>query len=759
METGQTNGDSLAEARKSSWHQAANPLLSIEALREWVRASGLVLYGSRAAQLGAPAPSLVEAVGGDEDAARTLLARLVAEGGAVPLNLLGAGGGMGTDAPDFVASAGVFSYVFTLRGNKAWKQAPLTSGPVKVTPLALAVYEMLAAKVTLSAYDLTTQLGGGVTEASVLRALTELWGQLRVLPMAQPDGQTTLWELATARFTKQIKSGANAGQPSALSALISLYLGQALAATEDEIESFLSPLASRSRVRDVVHALMAARQLETMVVAGKTLLYVAGQAPGLAGATEAAEPTVESAAGEVEAGDAPRIKKFTPKPGSKIGTGLRAKPAFGARPSFGAKPAFGRKPAFGAGPASGGRPGFSAGGDRERRPFRREGAEGGGRPAFAGPRSDKPRFDKPRFDKPRFDKPWEENRPAPQPDGIEAAGNGEEAAANAAPAATPAAQVGPRFGKRFASTPRPGGARFSPRREGPPGGREGGAREGYQGRDAGGERPERRFAPGAGERPARTFSKPGTFGRKRENAEGGERPPRRDFSGGSEGRPPRRDFGGERGGRPGGGSGGGFKRPGSYTPGAGSYSPGAGSRGPGGPARSGEDQAGGAPPKRVFRKFDAPKGKPSFGAKPFAPREAGDRPAKSWGEGGGAERGRPSFGPKPGFAGKPAFGGKPKFGGQPAFGERSAGGKKPFGRSGPSAGGPGAGRPGAGGFSSGRPGAGKPAGPFAKFADGKRPFRKPGAGGGRPGGGKPGGGRPNGGGGFAPVKRNRPGSA
>ena len=45
-----------------------------------------------------------------------------------------------------------------------------------------------------------------------------------------------------------------------------LYLGQAIAATEDEIETFLSPLAPRSRVRDVVHALMGARQLETFVI-------------------------------------------------------------------------------------------------------------------------------------------------------------------------------------------------------------------------------------------------------------------------------------------------------------------------------------------------------------------------------------------------------------------------------------------------------------------------------------------------------------
>jgi hypothetical protein len=259
----------LTTQRATHWHQNGNPLLAIEDLRAWLQRGGLVLYTPKP-QLGAPAPTLVEATLGkpnsapelgELDAARNLVARLIAEGAAVPLNLLGVTGGTGTDVPDFVVSAAVFSYIFTLRGNKAWKQLPVTSGPVKVSPLALAAYEILTAKVTLSAYDLTTQLGKEVTEAAVLRSLTELWSQLRVVPVPQQDGSATLWELTTGRFTKQIKAGANAGQPSALSALISLYLGQAMVASEDEIESFLSPLAPRSRVREVLHALLSARQL------------------------------------------------------------------------------------------------------------------------------------------------------------------------------------------------------------------------------------------------------------------------------------------------------------------------------------------------------------------------------------------------------------------------------------------------------------------------------------------------------------------
>ena len=281
--------DQLAAARLAHWRHNADPILTINMLRDWLNTSGLVLYTPRAAQLPAPAPSFVEATLGTANAAptladteqsRTLLSRLILDGGAIPLNLLGNPTGVGTETPDFLVSPLAFPYIFTLRGDKAWKQPPTTSGATKVSPLALNTYTLLAEQpIGLSAYDLATQLGKEVTETAVLRALTELWQHLRVLPVPQPDGAPTLWELTTTRFTKQIKAGANAGQPTALSALISLYLGQAIVASEEEIETFLSPIAARSRIRDVIHALLSARQLETVAIEGRTVLHVTGELP------------------------------------------------------------------------------------------------------------------------------------------------------------------------------------------------------------------------------------------------------------------------------------------------------------------------------------------------------------------------------------------------------------------------------------------------------------------------------------------------
>ena len=235
----------LEAARATAWKQMGEPLLTLEATRDWINERGLVLFAPRAAQLPAPAPSLVEATMGvakaapsfaETEVARSLVARLVGEGLALPLNLLGVPG----DSPDFVVSAQVFSFVFTMRGDKAWKLPPSTTGAVKVSPLGLKVYEVVTARGPVSAAEVAQELGREVTEAAILRSLTELWSQLRVIPLLSQGEGGTLWELTSRRFTKAIKAGANAGQPTALSALISLYLAQVFAATEEEVTTFLS---------------------------------------------------------------------------------------------------------------------------------------------------------------------------------------------------------------------------------------------------------------------------------------------------------------------------------------------------------------------------------------------------------------------------------------------------------------------------------------------------------------------------------------
>ena len=241
----------------------------------------------------APAPEAMNGFSAEEkETVNRTLARMVAEGSAVPLNLLGST----TGEPDFVCSAQAFSFVYTLRGDKGWKQEPSQTGSMRVSPLAVKVYEALKEKGALAPHELTSELGQGVNDSAVLRALSELWAIQRVIPVPDADGAPTKWELLTGRFVRHLKAGANAGQPTALSALLSLYLSQAVAASSDEMEVFLSPLAARSRVREVVGGLSASRQLDSVVVDGKTLLFLPGALDDLAADETVASPAAVSTA-------------------------------------------------------------------------------------------------------------------------------------------------------------------------------------------------------------------------------------------------------------------------------------------------------------------------------------------------------------------------------------------------------------------------------------------------------------------------------
>ena len=95
------SAEQLNAQRLSRWHQAGAPLLTLDSLRGFVSANGLLLFTARPGLLAAPAPTFVEATLGAPNAnptlaalevARDLLGSLVLDGSVVPLNLLGAPG-------------------------------------------------------------------------------------------------------------------------------------------------------------------------------------------------------------------------------------------------------------------------------------------------------------------------------------------------------------------------------------------------------------------------------------------------------------------------------------------------------------------------------------------------------------------------------------------------------------------------------------------------------------------------------------------
>jgi 23S rRNA pseudouridine2605 synthase len=313
----------LLEARAALWRHNADPILTLEDAAAWVETHGFQLFLPRKQQLPAPAPSFVEACLGKlehtpsrsaiEDAL-DLARRLFATGEVIPLNLFGTL----SEEPDFLISREELPWLLSLRADRSWKSAP--GG--RTSPLHIHIWKLLDEQGALSVEELRSGVGREVTDAAVRRALVEMWGTLRVLP--RYEGEKTEWTLVKAAYPKESAKGATTAQGTALSLFLAGYLRSVIAANEDEISTFLSPLASRSKVREVLQALLTTRQLGAVTLGPNTLYHVAGELPEFpevapVEATDGESPQkpaeTPASAGAESAPTGERIRKYTPRDG------------------------------------------------------------------------------------------------------------------------------------------------------------------------------------------------------------------------------------------------------------------------------------------------------------------------------------------------------------------------------------------------------------------------------------------------------------
>jgi hypothetical protein len=260
--------------------------VTLEDARTWIEETGFCLFVPRRQYSLSIAPSFVEAVAGQRNATpdpkhialtEELLVRLETDSVAVRLNLLGQVG----EQPDFVVAAWVLPYVYALRGDRDWRRSPQLTGSRQVSQLAVQTYKQLELGDATVA-ELKHALGREVTEAAVLRAITELWQQLRIIPVVSAPGKAAKWQLLRTRYQKAIAEGASTSQVTAISVLASIYLQAVIAASMEEVELFLAPLTARSKVREVLRGLVATRQVHTISLGHAPHFYVAGTLPEFA---------------------------------------------------------------------------------------------------------------------------------------------------------------------------------------------------------------------------------------------------------------------------------------------------------------------------------------------------------------------------------------------------------------------------------------------------------------------------------------------
>ena len=278
--------EQLEASRAERMRQNGHGALTLEDARTWIEETGLCLFLPRRQFSSSIAPSFVEAVAGHQNAtpdpkhiqlAEELLVRLELDDVAVRLNLLGQPG----ELPDFVVASWVLPYVYALRGDRDWRRSPQLTGSRQVSQLAVQAYKHLEAG-DANIVDLKHALGREVSETAVLRAITELWQQLRIIPVISAPGVPAKWQLLKHRFQKAIAEGASTSQVTAISVLASIYLQAVIAASMEEVELFLAPLTARSKVREVLRGLVATRQVHTISMGHAPHFYVAGTLPEFA---------------------------------------------------------------------------------------------------------------------------------------------------------------------------------------------------------------------------------------------------------------------------------------------------------------------------------------------------------------------------------------------------------------------------------------------------------------------------------------------
>jgi hypothetical protein len=275
--------EQLLQARAERMRQNGLGTLTLDDARTWIEETGLCLFLPRKQFSSSVAPSFVEAVAGRPEVtpdqktiahAEDLLIRLEIEGVAVRLNLLGQPG----EQPDFVVAAWVLPYVYALRGDRDWRRSPQLTGSRQVSQLAVHVYKQLEGG-ELTVAQLKQALGREVSEAGVIRAITELWQQLRIIPVIAARGQAAKWQLLRTRFQRAIAEGASTSQVTAISVLASIYLQAVIAGSMEDVELFLAPLTARSKIREVIRGLVATRQVHTTPLGHAPHFYVAGTLP------------------------------------------------------------------------------------------------------------------------------------------------------------------------------------------------------------------------------------------------------------------------------------------------------------------------------------------------------------------------------------------------------------------------------------------------------------------------------------------------
>jgi len=271
----------LQQSRAAKWHLNGQPVRTLEDGRAFLESVGFsLLYPLKQLLL---VPTFVGAWVGAEDRlptwqhsfsdpraqdARELMVRLLRDRAAFEANIF-------DENNAFLVSASAFPYFYALIGERNPKQAPKPGSRSEYSQLACDAFESIRREGPISKSQLAARLGGSPSGAALDRALAELWSRLRITRVDFNPREGAFWDLLSRWAPDAVREGIGFSVATALTALISKYLECVVAADLTELETFFGNFVPRSRVKEAVNALLAARELSFIPVGNRSLIKVA----------------------------------------------------------------------------------------------------------------------------------------------------------------------------------------------------------------------------------------------------------------------------------------------------------------------------------------------------------------------------------------------------------------------------------------------------------------------------------------------------
>jgi 23S rRNA pseudouridine2605 synthase len=270
----------LGELRQKKWHLDGRPVRTFEDARSFIESVGFCMMYPLKQQLLAPTfigawigsnqklPSLQHAFSDPRAQGSTdLMVRLLRERDAYEANLF-------DENNNFLVAGSIFPYFYALVGERNPKQAPKPGPRSEYSQLACDAFEVVRREGPVSKQRMQQVLGGDISLAALDRALGELWSKLRITRVDYDATEGSSWDVLYRWSPDAVREGMNMSVAEALTALVSKYLDCVVAADQQEVENFFGNFVPRSRVKEAINALLAARELDFVMVGNRSLIRI-----------------------------------------------------------------------------------------------------------------------------------------------------------------------------------------------------------------------------------------------------------------------------------------------------------------------------------------------------------------------------------------------------------------------------------------------------------------------------------------------------